>query len=728
MTTIERLFASPNNKYWLFVAISFTITMALLVSLGFFLWQQLSPPEIGVLARLIKKHFVYIFGFVFILIAGLGTILDAIFNNYIIPINKLTEEITLINSVNPSHRINIEGSREILRLAEVVNESADRLEELRANVEQKIQLAKADLEEEKNLLAAFLAELPEGVIICNGEGRILFYNKRSREFLEGNKAKRSTENVSSYYIGLGRSVFGAVDKNIIVHALDEIGEKLKREESNVASYFVIVGREGNLLRVEAVPILNQNRQFNGFILIFYDITQQLQVDSQVDFLMRNLSRGIRASVASIRAAIEAILEYPHMDKEQENKFNKIIHKEALALGAILDNAAIDYAGHVKTEWPLVKMPVRDLLDTICKRAVNTLGVDINVDQHELDDWVNVDSYSIILAILFVLNQLKNELGVKKFSCTLNRKGRFVNINLVWQGRSIRMETLKKWDEQPLMIEKEGLPLTLKEVIRHHEAEIWSYSCRDSENQSYLRICLPVVESTEPDTIRTMTILPGSRPEFYDFDLFHQAGQNPEIDNRPLASLTYTVFDTETTGLDTRGGDEIISISAVRVVNRRILHEEIFDQLVDPKRSVPIESTKIHGIQSEMLEGQPTIDQVLPRFYRFSEDTILVAHNAAFDMRMLELKEILTGIKFINPVLDTLLLAAVVQPAQDNHNLEAIAARLGISIVGRHTALGDSLATAETLLKFIPLLAKQGIYTLKEARLASQKTLYARLKY
>lgn len=725
---MQRLFTSPNNKYWLFVVISFTITMALVISLGFFLWQQLSSPEIEILVRLIKEHFVYIFGVFFILIAGLGTILDAIFNNYIIPINKLTEEVTVINFVNPSHRVKIEGSREVLRLADAINESAARLDEMRENVEQRIQLAKADLEQEKNLLAAFLAELPEGVIICNAEGRILFYNKRSREFIEGNTNTNSSENESSHFIGLGRSVFGAVDKNVIVHALDEIGEKLKREESNVAAYFVIVGKEGNLLRVETVPILNQNRQFNGFILIFYDITQQLQIDNQVDFLMKNLSRGIRASVASIRAAIEAILEYPHMSREQEHKFQKIIHKESLALGAILDNAATDYATHVKTEWPLVKMPARDLLQTICKRAENTLGIDIHVDQDHLDDWVNVDSYSIILAILFVLNQLKNELGVAQFSCSLSKKGRFVNIDLLWQGRSIRMETLKKWDEQPLMIEKEGLPLTLKEVIRHHEAEIWSYSCRDAKNQSYLRFCLPAVESSQPDTIRTMTILPESRPEFYDFDLFHQPGQTPEIDNRSLTSLTYTVFDTETTGLDTRGGDEIIAIGAVRMVNRRILHDEIFDQLVDPRRNVPIESTKIHGIQPEMLEGQPTIDQVLPRFHQFCEETILIAHNAAFDMKMLELKEHKTGIKFINPVLDTLLLAAVIQPAQDNHNLEAIATRLGISIIGRHTALGDALATAEVFLKFIPLLEKQGIYTLKDARLASQKTLYARLKY
>jgi DNA polymerase-3 subunit epsilon len=320
------------------------------------------------------------------------------------------------------------------------------------------------------------------------------------------------------------------------------------------------------------------------------------------------------------------------------------------------------------------------------------------------------------------------MGGKNFSCTLGKVGRFVNFDLLWQGRSIKMETLKKWDEQPLMIEQEGLPLTLKEVIRHHEAEIWSYSCRDAENKSYLRICLPAVESAEPDTFRAMTIVPESRPEFFDFDLFNQPGQTPELDDQPLTSLAYTVFDTETTGLDTRGGDEIIALGAVRIINGRILHEEIMDQLIDPKRHVPVESTKIHGIQPDMLIGQPTVDKILPLFHKFAEETILVAHNAAFDMRMLELKESLTGVKFINPVLDTLLLAAVVHPAQEDQTLESIARRLGISVVGRHTALGDALATAEVFLKFIPLLEQKGIHTLKEARLSSQKTMYARLKY
>ncbi len=108
--------------------------------------------------------------------------------------------------------------------------------------------------------------------------------------------------------------------------------------------------------------------------------------------------------------------------------------------------------------------------------------------------------------------------------------------------------------------------------------------------------------------------------------------------------------------------------------------------------------------------------------------MLIAHNAAFDMRFLQLKEEQTGLRFDQPVIDTLLLSAVVHPNQESHRLEAIAERLGLTIVGRHTALGDAIVTAEVFLKLLPLLAEKGIRTLREAREAAEKTYYARIKY
>ena len=72
--------------------------------------------------------------------------------------------------------------------------------------------------------------------------------------------------------------------------------------------------------------------------------------------------------------------------------------------------------------------------------------------------------------------------------------------------------------------------------------------------------------------------------------------------------------------------------------------------------------------------------------------------------------------------------AAAQPNQEAHGLEAIAERLGVTVLGRHTALGDAMVTAEVFLKLLPLLRAAGIHTLGQAREAAQKTFYARVQY
>jgi len=108
--------------------------------------------------------------------------------------------------------------------------------------------------------------------------------------------------------------------------------------------------------------------------------------------------------------------------------------------------------------------------------------------------------------------------------------------------------------------------------------------------------------------------------------------------------------------------------------------------------------------------------------------VIVGHDVAFDMRFFEIKEKSAGVRFSNPVLDTLLLESIVTPNQEDRTLEAISRRLGVTASGRHTALGDSLITAEIFLAMIPLLSESGIHTLTDARKACRGSRFAKRRY
>jgi DNA polymerase III epsilon subunit family exonuclease len=198
--------------------------------------------------------------------------------------------------------------------------------------------------------------------------------------------------------------------------------------------------------------------------------------------------------------------------------------------------------------------------------------------------------------------------------------------------------------------------------------------------------------------------------------------------RPLADLRYLVFDMEATGPNPDQGDAVISLGAVVIAGSRIVQEETFDELVDPGRPVTKAAARVHGLQDADLAGRPPLSAFLPRFLALARGSVLVAHNAAFDMTFLRRAAQEQGRTVEQPVLDTMLLSAVLHPHQPSHSLDSLLARYGIAGQGRHTALGDALMTAELLLRLLPQLERRGIGTLGAALEACRRTPLARLSY
>ncbi|MFN8459615.1 MAG: exonuclease domain-containing protein [Anaerolineae bacterium] len=674
-------------------------------------------------SEIFGDYAIYVFLGVLALLGGCGVALNYAVHTYLFAAMRLTEEVRLIMTANSGHRIKTEGPAVMRQLAQAINAFADRFQTVLADEEVKIRQARDDLEEEKYRLVALMSELNEGVLICNIEGQILLYNQRAKHMLSHTPGGRPV-NGAGGYIGLGRSIFGLIDRSSITHALEELYYRSEKQSANPVSQFMTTAANGQLIRSRTTLVLDQHKAVSGFILTVEDITEQSQASTRRDILLKSLTEGIRASLANIRAAIETIEDYPHMEPARLEQLKKVIHEEALSLSLTLEETVTEHSEDLKAGWQLEEILSGDLLWAIQRRFEDKLHVQTKIEAQEENLWLKVDSYTVVQAVTFLMRQAQTNFGTQEVLFRLKKTGRLAALDLIWPGIPADMNTLWSWQNKALITEGEGTSLTLREVADRHGGEVWCQADRDT-NTTYFRLLLP---TTQPKPPRHIQALPESRPEYYDFDLFHQAGQKPELDQRSLTALTYTIFDTETTGLNPTQGDEIISISAVRIVNGRLLRQEIFDQLVDPQRPLPSASITIHGILPQMVQGQPTIEQVLPPFWRFTEGTILVGHNAAFDMRLLQLKETQTGIKFTNPVLDTLLLSAVIHPNQESHSLEAIAQRLGINIIGRHTSLGDAMLTGEIFLKFIPLLAERGILTLKDAREAAEKTFYARLRY
>ena len=460
-------------------------------------------------------------------------------------ISKLTEETNLIASVNPSHRINIEGRRDLTCLEQAINKLADRYEEISKTIQQKLQQPCANTEDERNILADSISELPEGVLVCNAEGKILFLNRRARKHLDINdNNKLNAGDESSRLFELGHSISNVIDRNLVEHALDEINERLKRKVLNAVSNFLIEVKGNHVLRAQVTPILNRLGQFTGFTLILKDITEQRKADNRVDTLLQSMTKSARSPLASIRASIEAMLEYSDMDSMRLQQFKEIIYKESISLSNILNQIASDYSSLVKSQQSLVPIFGPDLIETIRRRAKDRLGILVNVARPIEKIRLRVDSYSIIIAILYVLNQLKNELDNWEFSCQLEKDKKFVNLDLIWQGNPVRAETLRKWEEQFLVIQEEKSPLTLSEVLGHHEAAILSYAYTSFQNQSCVRFILPAEDNFSPDIISPITIMPESRAELSNLERFNQPGQNPELDNRLLTELTYNVLIRE----------------------------------------------------------------------------------------------------------------------------------------------------------------------------------------
>lgn len=174
--------------------------------------------------------------------------------------------------------------------------------------------------------------------------------------------------------------------------------------------------------------------------------------------------------------------------------------------------------------------------------------------------------------------------------------------------------------------------------------------------------------------------------------------------------SYVVFDIETTGFSPVT-NRIIEIGAVKVENGQIVDR--FSTFVNPEVPIPFEIEKLTSINDSMVLDAETIEIILPKFLAFVGDSILVAHNANFDVSFIKENAKRQGLPADYTYVDTVGIARTLLTGQSKYTLDAVAKTLGISLENHHRAVDDAECTAEIFVKFISMLKKEDVNTLSE---------------
>ena len=180
-------------------------------------------------------------------------------------------------------------------------------------------------------------------------------------------------------------------------------------------------------------------------------------------------------------------------------------------------------------------------------------------------------------------------------------------------------------------------------------------------------------------------------EFVDFE------QTSVFDEEKNFPGSYVVFDLETTGLD-GAHDEIIEIGACKIIDGKIV--ELFSTFVNPNKHISKEITELTGITNDMVKDAPTINYVLPDFYKFCYGSTIVGHNVQFDMSFIYTAGRKFAYNFDNPLMDTLEMARKKVPGLRNYKLGTVAEKLSVSLENAHRAVHDATATAKVFIKLM----------------------------
>ncbi len=629
-------------------------------------------------------------------------------DRFLRPILEIRRGAEIISRINLNHRIELDTGDELEELAVEINLMAENLTKDYDELEGNVREATRAMQEERNRLATVLRTMVDGVVVANTSAEIILMNPRARIILG-----------PGFTTGVGSALSRIFPSDRLSFYLKRIRQGWDPGREAVEEVIFPL-QDGKLLKgsLSVIPGGTAGEQA-GFLLVFRDLSTPAEEGDRFEETLREMPQLMRGPVATSRSLIETLQRHMEMPAEKQQAFLSGLAEEMDRLSGRV--AAMEEAASAawKSHWPAISSNPQELLE---ESLVSVTGLEVEIEKSATPiPPVLVEPFSWVASLQCVLRWIVQRSSERP---SVNATLRLEDGTVVTTFKVKGQFTGDLADLDSLEVAPAGeAPLPLGEMVRRNRGELWTRSSSD-----FIEVRMALLQATAVSEARSANGLIEGEPEFYNFDLFlpRPVVERGDLLQTDLSDLDYVVFDTETTGLQLSQGDKVISISGVRIRRGRIQEADIFHTLVNPGRAIPPESVKIHHIEDHMVADSPSMNEVYPQFVEYVGDSILVAHNAAFDQKCLDMAAAEAGLPQItNPYLDTLFLSYGLHAGTEGHSLDAIAERMGITIVGRHTSLGDARATAHAFLGLLSLLPGRGVKTLADAKVFCDRQLLLR---
>ncbi len=656
-----------------FVAIALGSIAALGIGLWFGYHRQGSP---DMLNAFVQVAVVVVFGII-ALVAGVWFLFDTYLAR---PMEQLAWALRVRTHADVAHEIDAAQARYLGDLAEAAASATETLSKSRNSLAETVARETARLASDKNKLEHLLSAVPPAVLLCTGRHHIVFYNGVAHRMLSGPKTP----------VCLGKNLFDYLNDG----AIRQVHQRLL-ESALPGSIveFVCNSPCGSRRLAGRMRLARDNGgDAAAYVMTLRDVTGEVEAYARRDVLLSEIFERVRPTVSALAARIGA--------DDDGTPSLAAMKDEIEQLDAILADLASRFDSCRADGWPMAPVDAREFAASL-RRLLSSEDIPLDVEASALT--VRCNAFDMVSLLAHTAQKVAAEAHARNLRLVIREAGDAAEIRLGWQGRALTETELERWLAEPV----DGSPggLSANAILAAHATRLAPGGKEENASVSVFLRPIQQLEATPADTPFSVV---------YDFDLLSRAQSERMAESR-LDDLAYVVFDTETTGLFPERGDEIVQIAAVRIVNGKRVPGETLDLLVNPGRSIPRASSAIHGVTDAMVVDAVSVQEAVERFHTFAHDAVIVAHNAPFDMAFLWRREAELGVRFVNPILDTVLLSAAVFGLSENHTLDDLVNRLGVDLPQnqRHTAMGDTLATAEVFIKLKRILQAKGMDRLSE---------------